>query len=368
MTGRRGTPWDEHRLTNVGAGAGVFKRKTAGALELRTITGGVGITVTENANEITLDTGGGGGGTFDPNYTVADGIRQSPWIPELRRMVVARRNSGLMVFVDPVLKTTEERTAHGATTDATPTCAYDPTNFQLFVSNYINGGGTKVHVLDLTTLQRIAEITVGTGPLGIAWCPTNDCIYVVNVFSNSVSVISTSSLTVVATVTVGTLPIGICYCPSNDSMYVGNRTSNSVSVIACSSNTVTATITSMGAADCPFYVPSSDEVIVTATTANVHKWINPSTNVATSLTTNGFSNCRGGTYVPPTDEYWMAAGNGRFEVYDAATNNAVTTITTAGVGAPAYCPITEQVIYRDEGESYWAIIDPATRNIAYMGF
>lgn len=49
--------------SNVGAGAGlVFKQKTGTDLEFRTLLAGTNITITNNANDITIDSSGGGGG------------------------------------------------------------------------------------------------------------------------------------------------------------------------------------------------------------------------------------------------------------------------------------------------------------------
>ena len=56
-----------------------------------------------------------------------------------------------------------------------------------------------------------APITVGAAPYGVAYCPTNDRIYVVNLGSNSVSVIIPATGVVTATITVGANPYCIAY-------------------------------------------------------------------------------------------------------------------------------------------------------------
>ena len=76
-----------------------------------------------------------------------------------------------------------------------------------------------------------APITVGANPYGVAYCPTNDRIYVANLSSNSVSVIIPATGVVTATITVGTSPQGVAYCPTNDRIYVANNGSATVSVL-----------------------------------------------------------------------------------------------------------------------------------------
>ena len=78
---------------------------------------------------------------------------------------------------------------------------------------------------------NIATITVGTTPSGIAYCPTNNSIYVANQGAGTVSVIGSATNVVSTTVTVGTNPNDVAYCPSVDRTYVTNQGSNNVSVL-----------------------------------------------------------------------------------------------------------------------------------------
>jgi YVTN family beta-propeller protein len=80
-------------------------------------------------------------------------------------------------------------------------------------------------------VANTATITVGTGPYAVAYCPTNDRIYVSNYGGASVSVIIPSTGVVTATITVGTSPAGIAYCPTNDRIYVANNGGASVSIL-----------------------------------------------------------------------------------------------------------------------------------------
>jgi YVTN family beta-propeller protein len=52
-----------------------------------------------------------------------------------------------------------------------------------------------------------ATISVGNGPVGVAFTPDGSKAYVANQFDNTVSVIAAASNTVVATINVGPSPI-----------------------------------------------------------------------------------------------------------------------------------------------------------------
>ena len=70
----------------------------------------------------------------------------------------------------------------------------------------------------------VANITVGGGPLGIAYNPNNQDMYVTS-GSGNVSVIDSSNA-VIKNITVGAQPYGIVYNSKNNDMYVANGGSN----------------------------------------------------------------------------------------------------------------------------------------------
>ncbi|MFZ0511584.1 MAG: YncE family protein, partial [Candidatus Nitrosopolaris sp.] len=79
----------------------------------------------------------------------------------------------------------------------------------------------------------ISKIPVGTRPVGIAFNPYNEDMYVTNAVSNNTSVIDTRTNTVIDTIPVrGVSPLGIAFNPYNRDMYVTNFVSNTASAIA----------------------------------------------------------------------------------------------------------------------------------------
>ena len=110
---------------------------------------------------------------------------------------------------------------------------------------------------------NIATITVGTTPSGIAYCPTNNSIYVANEGAGTVSVINSATNVVSTTVTVGTDPNDVAYCPTNNSIYVTNYGSGTVSVINSATNVVSTTVTVGTNPNDVAYCPSVDRTYVT---------------------------------------------------------------------------------------------------------
>ena len=76
------------------------------------------------------------------------------------------------------------------------------------------------------------------GPSGVAFNPSSNFIYVVNIDSVTVSVIDSSTNTVVDNIIVGSHPVGVAFNPSNNDMYVTDFILDTVYVIDSSTNTV----------------------------------------------------------------------------------------------------------------------------------
>src|SRR5437763_7317283 len=99
---------------------------------------------------------------------------------------------------------------------------------------------------------RVAQVTVGTEPNGVAVSPDGSRIYVANTVSGTVSVLAADRLNslygtpVLNPIPVGTEPYGLALTPSGKKLYVANARSNSVSVIDTATNYSVSTINNVG--------------------------------------------------------------------------------------------------------------------------
>src|SRR5437016_1223152 len=99
---------------------------------------------------------------------------------------------------------------------------------------------------------RVAQVTVGTEPNGVAISPDGSRIYVANTVSGTVSVLAADRLNslygtpVLNPIPVGTEPYALALTASGKKLYVANSRSNSVSVIDTSTNQVVKTISDVG--------------------------------------------------------------------------------------------------------------------------
>ncbi len=109
---------------------------------------------------------------------------------------------------------------------------------------YITARPSFVTVINTSTDNVVATVTVGNDPFGVVITPDGISAYVANSGSGSVSVIDTTSRTVVATIIVGGRPQAIAFTPDGSRAYVTNSAGSPlyVSVIDTSSRAAIATV------------------------------------------------------------------------------------------------------------------------------
>ena len=61
---------EDNTSSNVGTGDGVFKQKTGVDFEFKTLIGGTNVTITNNADDLTIDASGGGGAYFKDSVVI----------------------------------------------------------------------------------------------------------------------------------------------------------------------------------------------------------------------------------------------------------------------------------------------------------
>lgn len=101
---------------------------------------------------------------------------------------------------------------------------------------------SSVEVINLGTFQRVATVTVGRSPQGLAVSPDGKFLYVANNGAGTVSIVNASTLAVKAVVAVGSAPRNIAVSPDGSTLYVTNYNSGTVSVIDAALMKVTHTV------------------------------------------------------------------------------------------------------------------------------
>ncbi|NVO56707.1 YncE family protein [Rhodobacteraceae bacterium B1Z28] len=116
--------------------------------------------------------------------------------------------------------------------------AFDPRRERLFVSNWYN---KRLWVLDSVTLRVEAELPTGLAPAGIAISNDGRILASADKDDNQVSVFDAETLQPLRQVPVGIRPFGLRFAPDGR-LFVGNVGSNDVSVLDASTGNVLATI------------------------------------------------------------------------------------------------------------------------------
>ncbi|AWR98140.1 hypothetical protein DFR86_11735 [Acidianus sulfidivorans JP7] len=115
----------------------------------------------------------------------------------------------------------------------------DPLNHYLYVTAHSTSWF--IDVINPSTNQVIANISVGNSPDDILCDPINHYLYVTDFSSNEVSVINPSTNKVIANISVAYNPEKIFYDPINHYLYVVDSNSSSISIISTSSATSSTT-------------------------------------------------------------------------------------------------------------------------------
>ena len=208
----------------------------------------------------------------------------------------------------------------------------------------------------------VATASVGSNPLGAAYCPTNDRIYIAN-YSSSVSVINPSTNAVVGTISLGSNAVGAIYCPSNDRVYVALYDGYSVVVINPSTNAVVATISVGSGPQYLSYSPSNDRIYVALSNTNSVSIINPSTNavIETISVGSGPIAC---TYSQSSNQLYVSnLGGNSVSIINLGTNTVATTISASGPFRSCSCDSTDRIYIADSGSNTVSVFNPATNAV-----
>lgn len=118
----------------------------------------------------------------------------------------------------------------------------------VYVANFgtFNNPGNTVSVIDSDTDSVIKTIDVGSLPGDMDILPNGSKLYVVNIFSDSVSVVNNSvnaeDIEVIKAIPVGFFPTAIAITPNGKKAYVTNLKSDTITVVNTSDDSVLTTI------------------------------------------------------------------------------------------------------------------------------
>jgi YVTN family beta-propeller protein len=169
------------------------------------------------------------------NSTVSDDFSQNP--KKLRQFAKVTRTSQSPVSVIQVMT---HRDFTNVSVGYNPVgMAYDPFMNEVFVTNY---NDNTVSVISDSNNKVVATIPVGDAPRGVACGPNGGNVFVSNWYSNTVSVISDITNRVIANISVGSHPWCLACDPNWPEVFVANAGSGTVSVISLVTYSVVATV------------------------------------------------------------------------------------------------------------------------------
>ena len=221
----------------------------------------------------------------------------------------------------------------------------------------------------------IATVPVDGSPIGLAFNPVNNSMYVANSESNEISVIDSISHREITTIPVGLLTTvnfdsPIEFNPINNYIYVTNAGSNTVSVINSTTNTVNKTIPVGSAPHEPeFNDFDTNMYILNRGTATISV-INSSTNTVTKTIAINPSNPSNTNpvdilYNPFNNHLYTAnTGQGTVSVIDVISGMVITTITVESQPRDLeFNPSNNHVYVSNFGDQSVSVIDSISNTL-----
>ncbi len=260
-----------------------------------------------------------------------------------------------------VIQTSNNTVVETISTDTGPIgLAFTPDHEYVYVTNYGSAAcNNKVTVIQTSDNTILTTITVGNCPAQIAITPNGLYGYVANYFSDSFSVIEISSNTVVATVTTGDGPMGVTITPDGQYAYFALEQAGSVQVVQTSDNTIVATI---GVGSSPYRIaitPNGDYAYVTNRFSDNVSVIQTSNN--TVIATIGVGDWPHGIAITPDGEFAYVVNffmSNNVSVIQISTNTVENTIAVGSwPKAIAFTPDGEYAYVTNGGGNSISVIE-----------
>ena len=226
-------------------------------------------------------------------------------------------------------------------------------------------------MINSATNKVVKDIPVDQRPIGIAYNPANNDVYVVNFVNDTISVIDTSIDSVIDTIPLNIVfpppynfvPFSITFDRINGGMYVCGSSSPQVSVINTASNAYvkdSRILPPDSQRGVIAYIPSNNRIYVTAYESNSVFKINPETNDFESSPIPVVTNPISIAYNPRNNNIYIAnSGSNTVSIINSTTNSVIDTIP-AGI-TPAvitYNPNNNHIYVSNLYSSTVSIIHP----------
>ena len=266
-----------------------------------------------------------------------------------------------------VIQTSNNTVMEIISTDTGPIgLAFTPDHEHVYVTNYgMATCNNKVTVIQTSDNTILTTITVGNCPAQIAITPDGEFGYVANYFSDSFSVIEISSNTVVATVTMGNGPMGVSITPDGEYAYFALEQAGTVQVVQISDNTIIATV-NVGSS--PYRIaitPDGAFAYVTNRFSNNVSVIQTSNNsVIATIDVGGWPH---GIAITPNGEYAYVVNflqSNSVSVIQVSNNSVVSTISVGSAPkAIAFTPNGEYAYVTNAGSNSVSVIQTSSGTV-----
>jgi YVTN family beta-propeller protein len=203
--------------------------------------------------------------------------------------------------------------------------AFDPTNGDLYISDYV---WNNVSVVNTTSFQVAGSILLGALPYNMAFDSANGDLYVADLESDQLIVVNASSNHVIRFIPLGATPYGIVYDPVTKDLYVDNFYAGNVSVVSGASNALIgylpAGVNPWGIA----YDGANHDLYVTNVGSNNITVLNP--HKGTVVKNLNFTTPPGAiAYDPKSETLFVGEYNvGNVSVLNATTNRLIANVST----------------------------------------
>ncbi|MCI4346179.1 MAG: hypothetical protein L3K07_05445 [Thermoplasmata archaeon] len=277
----------------------------------------------------------------------AGDVRATSLDPLVQHLSVAQ-SSGAIPIGETVQSTLDLRTgtlstgAVGTLNAVGPIgVAYAPTSNQIFVPE---ANSNAITVVNATSWSIVGLVPAGSFPSMAVYDSGNGLVYVANVRSGNLTVVNPLTDRAVGSISVAVSPYALAYDSANGYLFVGNGEGNNVLVINPAGGAQVASIVIGNYVSALAYDSTNGEIYATTDVSQVVAFIDGATYTLLgnrSVGSNALSVC----FDPANGYIYVGnAASNNITVLDGATNLPVTPISTSNPG-PLLVDPTNQELY-----------------------